>query len=144
MTRPANILIVEDERIDLELILAAFRRARLGNTIRITTSGDETLDYIFGMGTYADRKEFPLHDLILLDLNLPGTSGFEVLRQVRNTPKVNHIPVIVLTSSKAEGDRTMAYDLGANDFLIKPVTFEALTRAIEAIGHFWIVFNVNE
>ncbi|MFH1159665.1 MAG: hypothetical protein V1733_01790 [bacterium] len=78
MTRPANILLVEDERIDMELALAAFRPVRLGNTIRIATTGEEALDYIFGKGKYVDRKEFLLPDLILLDLNIPGINGFDL------------------------------------------------------------------
>jgi len=144
MTRPANILLVEDQRIDIELTLAAFRQARLGNTVRIATSGEEALDYLYREGKYEDRKEYPLPDLILLDLNMPGINGFEVLKRIRNTPEVNRIPVIILTASKEEGDRTLAYDLGTNNYLVKPVTSESLLRTINHTEQFWIVLNVRD
>ncbi len=143
MTRPATILLVEDQRMDIELTLDAFREARLANNIRVATTGEEAIDYLFGNGNFSDRKEHPLPDLILLDLKMPGIDGFEVLKQVKGAEKLKRIPVIILTSSKEEGDRAISYDLGANSYLVKPVSFEGFLHTIKEIGEYWIVLNVK-
>lgn len=143
MTKPATILLVEDQRMDIELTLDAFREARLANSIRVATTGEEALDYMFGQGEFADRKAHPLPDLILLDLKMPGVDGFEVLKQLKGTEKLKRIPIIVLTSSKEEGDRAMSYDLGANSYLVKPVAFEGFLHTVREIGEYWIVLNVK-
>ncbi|TSA30614.1 MAG: response regulator [Bacteroidetes bacterium] len=143
MTKPAVILLVEDQRMDIELTLNAFRESRLANNIQVVTRGEEALDYIFGNGAFGDRKAHPLPDMILLDLKMPGIDGFEVLKQLKKTEKVKRIPVIVLTSSKEEGDRAMSYDLGANSYLVKPVSFESFLHVIKEIGDYWIVLNVK-
>ncbi len=143
MTRPATILLVEDQRMDIELTLDAFREARLANNIRVTTTGEEALDYMLGNGEFSDRQNHPLPDLILLDLKMPGIDGFEVLKQIKMTEKLKRIPVVILTSSKEEGDRTISYDLGANSYLIKPVSFEGFLHTVKEIGEYWLVLNVK-
>lgn len=143
MTRPATILLVEDQRMDIELTLDAFRQARLANNIRVVTTGEEALDYLFGKGAFANRESYPLPDLILLDLKMPGIDGFEVLKQVKKTDKIKRIPVIILTSSKEEGDRAVSYDMGANSYLVKPVSFEGFLHTVKEIGEYWIVLNVK-
>ncbi len=143
MTRPATILLVEDQRLDIELTLDAFREARLANSIRVATTGEEALDYMFGNGEFSDRKSHPLPDLILLDLKMPGIDGFEVLKQLKGTEKLKRIPVIILTSSKEEGDRVASYDLGANSYLIKPVSFDGFLHTVKEIGEYWVVLNVK-
>jgi len=143
MTRPATILLVEDQRMDIELTLDAFREARLANSIRVATTGEEALDYMFGNGEFSDRKSHPLPDLILLDLKMPGIDGFEVLKQLKGTEKLKRIPVIILTSSKEEGDRVASYDLGANSYLIKPVSFDGFLHTVKEIGEYWVVLNVK-
>jgi len=143
MTTPATILLVEDQRMDIELTLDAFREARLANNIRVATTGEEALDYIFGKGDYTDRKLYPLPDLILLDLKMPGIDGFEVLKQIKEANNLKRIPVIILTSSKEEGDRALSYDLGANSYLVKPVSFDGFLNTVKEIGEYWIVLNVR-
>ncbi len=109
--------------MDVELTLDAFREAQMGNTINVAWNGQEPLDYFFGNGEYADREEYPMADLILLDLKMSGIDGHEVLRQVKSSPVLKRIPLIILTSSAEEGDRISSYDNGANSYLVKPVMF---------------------
>jgi len=142
MLNPANILLVEDNRMDIELTLDAFRESRLRNNIQVTRTGQEALDYLFGNGDYADRHKYPLPDLILLDLKLPGIDGHEVLRQVKTTPGLKRLPVIILTSSEEEGDRALSYDNGANSYLVKPVSFEGFIEVVKKIGDYWFTLNV--
>ena len=100
MSRPAHILLIEDNRMDIELTLDAFRNRHLGNSIAVATDGEDGLDYVFGRGKYGDRRANPVPDLILLDLKMPKMDGFEVLRQLKAAPGVKRIPVTILTSSK--------------------------------------------
>jgi CheY-like chemotaxis protein len=143
MNETAHILLVEDNRMDVELTLDAFHEARLLNTIHVAPTGQEALDYLFGRGRYADRNAFPLPDLILLDLKLPGIDGFEVLRQIKSTPILKRLPVVILTSSKEEGDRALSYDHGANSYLVKPVSFDAFMGVVRQIEGYWLSLNVS-
>ena len=142
MTNPAHILLVEDNRMDVELTLDAFKEARLLNTIHVALNGQEALDYLFGRGKYVDRSAYPLPNLILLDLKLPGIDGFEVLRQIKGTPLLKRLPVVVLTSSKEEGDRALSYDIGANSYLVKPVSFDGFLGVVRQIEGYWLTLNV--
>ncbi len=143
MIKPARILLVEDNRMDVELLLDAFHEARLGNKIHVVRNGQEALDYLFGRGEYADRQEYPLPDLMLLDLKLPGIDGHEVLRQVKETPGLKRLPVIILTSSKEEGDRALSYDHGANSYLAKPVSLDGFLEMTRHITDYWLFLNVG-
>ena len=142
MEKPVYILLVEDNRMDIELTLDAFREARLMNKIHVAPNGQNALDYVFGRGSYADRQAYPLPNLILLDLKLPGIDGFEVLRQIKTTPILKRIPVVILTSSKEEGDRALSYDTGANSYLVKPVSFEGFLSVVRQIEGYWLSLNV--
>ncbi|MBN1313924.1 MAG: response regulator [Anaerolineales bacterium] len=142
MDKLAHILLVEDNRMDVELTIDAFREARLLNTIHVAANGQEALDYLFGHDQYADRNTYPLPNLILLDLKLPGIDGFEVLRQVKSTPILKRLPIIVLTSSKEEGDRALSYDHGANSYLVKPVSFVGFLGVVRQIEGYWLSLNV--
>lgn len=143
MNKLAHILLVEDNRMDIELTLDAFKEARLMNTIHVASNGQEALDYVFGLGMYADRNAYPLPNLILLDLKLPGIDGFEVLRQIKGAPLLKRLPVVILTSSKEEGDRALSYDIGANSYLVKPVSFEGFLGVVKQIEGYWLSLNVN-
>ena len=142
MSRAAHILLVDDNAMDIELTLDAFREKHLENTVRPLTNGEEALNYLFGRGPYADRDAYPLPALILLDLKLPGVDGHEVLRQIKTSLVLKRIPVIVLTSSREEGDRALSYDNGVNSYLVKPVSFEGFLEVVQRIGDYWLSLNV--
>lgn len=143
MTRSARILLVEDNRMDVELTLDAFREARLSNRVDIAESGRQALDYLFGLGQYADRDRYPLPDIILLDLKMPGVDGFEVLRRIKDAPLLRRIPTIILTSSREDGDRALSYDTGANSYLVKPVSFVGFIEVVKEIRDYWLTLNVG-
>jgi CheY-like chemotaxis protein len=143
MNAPAYILLVEDNRMDVELTLDAFREARLVTTVHVAPNGQAAFDYLFGRGQYADRNLYPLPKLILLDLKLPGMDGFQVLRTIKETPLLKRLPVVILTSSKEEGDRALSYDIGANSYLVKPVSFEGFLSVVREIESYWLSLNVG-
>lgn len=143
MAKLAQILLVEDNQMDVVLTLDAFKEARLKNKVNVTRDGQEALDYLFGRNKYADRSLYPLPNLVLLDLKMPGVDGFEVLRQIKNTNMLKRIPVIILTSSKEEGDRALSYDIGANSYLLKPVSFDGFTDVVRRIDDYWFTLNIG-
>ncbi len=143
MDKPAQILLVEDNQMDVVLTLDAFKEAKLKNNVNVTRDGQEALDYLFGYGKFADRTLFPMPNLILLDLKMPGIDGFEVLRKVKSTDKLKRIPVVILTSSKEEGDRALSYDIGANSYLLKPVSFDGFTDVVKKIDDYWFTLNIS-
>jgi len=143
MPKPAHILLVEDNRLDIDLTLDAFREAHLGNTIHVARNGREALDYIFGEGQYANRETYPLPDVILLDLKLPGVDGHEVLRRIKEAPGLKRLPVVILTSSEEEADRALSYECGANSYLVKPVSFEGFLKVVHKLGEYWLTLNVG-
>ena len=143
MSGLAHILLVEDSRMDVELTLDAFREARLANAVHVAPNGQAALDYLFGQGPYADRNAHPMPNLVLLDLKLPGIDGFQVLRTIKETPFLKRLPVVILTSSKEEGDRALSYDIGANSYLVKPVSFEGFLAVVREIEGYWLSLNVG-
>jgi len=142
MNNPAQILLVEDNQMDVVLTLDAFKEAKLKNQINVARNGQEALDYLYGEGKYADRDRYPLPNLILLDLKMPGIDGFEVLRRIKTTEVLKRIPVVILTSSKEEGDRALSYDIGANSYLLKPVSFDGFTDVVKKIDDYWFTLNI--
>lgn len=143
MSSFAVILLVEDNHMDVELTLDAFREINLRNPVHVVKSGEAALDYVHGRGDYTDRNNYPLPDLILLDLNLPGISGIDVLRELKSTQIIRRVPVIVLTSSKEESDRAATYDLGVNSFLVKPVQHGGFLTVVQEISDYWLSLNVG-
>jgi CheY-like chemotaxis protein len=142
-TKAARILLVDDNANDVELTLEAFTEARLGNHVDVARSGKETLDRLFGRTLGPDGQREPLPDLLLLDLKMPGIDGFEVLRQIKAAPVLRRIPVIILTSSREEGDLAMSYDIGANSYLAKPVSLDGMLGIVKTIGDYWLTVNVG-
>jgi CheY-like chemotaxis protein len=128
--------------MDIELTLDAFRERRLNNSVHAAPGGQEGLDYLFGHGEFADRDKFPLPDLILLDIKMPVVDGHEVLRRIKRFPILKRIPVVVLSTSKEEGDREMSYDNGANGYLVKPVSFDGFLEVVHHIDSYWLSLNV--
>lgn len=143
MNRQVQLLLVEDNHMDVVLTVDAFREAKLMNKINVARNGKEALDYLFGRNEYANRQLYPMPDLILLDLKMPGIDGFEVLRQIKSTEILKRIPVIVLTSSKEEGDRSLSYDMGANSYLLKPVSFDGFVDVVKRIDDYWFSLNIS-
>lgn len=141
--KEALILLVQDNQMDVELTLDSFRQVGLTNRVEIIESGEMALDYMFGRGRYEDREAFPVPDLVLLDLNLPGISGHEVLHEIKHSELTRRIPVVVLTSSREERDRAICYDCGVNSYLVKPIDFDEFLIVAKAIGDYWLTINVG-
>jgi CheY-like chemotaxis protein len=142
MKEEATILLVEDNELDIELTLDAFREVHFENKMQIVRNGEEAIWYLKGEDKYSDRSVYPLPDLILLDLNLPRVNGIDVLRTIKQVDKIKRIPVIILTSSKEEGDRALSYDGGANSYLVKPISFEGFCEVVAKISDYWLALNV--
>lgn len=143
MNHPAQIMLVEDNYMDIRLTLDAFNEAKLQNTVNVFRNGTEALDYLFGRNKYTDRTLCPLPDIILLDLNMPGIGGFEVLKQIKSTDHLKRIPVIILTSSKEATDRAQSYDIGANSYLLKPMRFDDFVEVIRKVTDYWFTMNIS-
>jgi CheY-like chemotaxis protein len=136
MTEPVSrpvILLVDDNPHDVVLIRLAFRRVGIIDTIHLVKDGTEAMRYIKGEGVYADRHQFPIPTLVLLDLKMPQTSGFEVLQWIRERSESANVVVVVMSGSKDDEDIERAYALGANSYLIKPTRFEDMVRMMETL-----------
>jgi len=115
----------------------ALEESRLANDFRYVENGEELLDYLRRRGQYADPAVSPRPGLILLDLNMPRKDGFEALAEIKEDPNLRQIPVVILTTSRAEEDVYRGYDLGVNSFITKPVSFEGLVEAMKTLGRYW-------
>ncbi len=131
------ILVVEDSDDDFFAMQRAFKKAGLLNPVRRCTNGDQALDYLYQRGDFTDPEAAPRPAIILLDLNLPGLDGREVLQVVKSDPKLRRIPVIVLTTSSARQDIERCYAAGANSYVHKPVNLEGFFQAISRLKDFW-------
>ena len=135
---PVTILMADDDEDDRVLTADALRRSRLVNDIRFVVDGDDLMQYLHGTGAYADGGlDAPRPGLILLDLNMPKKDGREALAEIKSDPELRRIPVVVLTTSKAEEDIFRTYDLGVNSFVSKPVTFEQLADVMATLAVYW-------
>jgi two-component system, response regulator len=137
----ATILLVEDNPDDEALTLRAFAKNNITNEIVVARDGAEALEWLFADGRYADRDPEQLPQLVLLDLKLPKIDGLEVLRRIREGSRTKLLPVIILTTSEEESDRTNGYTLGANSYIRKPVDFAQFTDAVRQLGLYWLVLN---
>ncbi len=138
---PLTVLLVEDNRDHAELIIRNMEEFQVANRIIHVEDGQAALDYLQGRGTYADRKKFPMPHLILLDLRLPKVDGLEVLREVKGDEALRSLPVVILTTSDAERDMTMAYECHANSYVTKPVNFGDFSRLLKDLGFYWLAWN---
>ena len=136
-----TILHVEDDSNDVLLIARAFRKAETSAQVQVVGDGEQAINYLSGAGSFAQRDQFPLPSLVLLDLKLPRKSGIEVLEWIRRQPGIRRIPVVMLTSSRQPVDINRAYDLGANAYLVKPVNFDALVQMLKTLDSFWLGIN---
>jgi CheY-like chemotaxis protein len=135
------ILHVEDEANEVFLLQRAFTEAGINNPVEVATDGQMAIDYLSGLGQFADRAKYPLPNLILLDLKLPRRSGREVLQWVRSRPGLNKLVVIVFTSVNYIGDVSLAYELGANSFVIKPRDYSQYLDMARLLKGWWLRLN---
>ena len=134
---PITILMADDDADDRRLTQEAFEEARLINDVRFVENGEQLLEYLRKQGPYAPPAEAPRPGLILLDLNMPRKDGRTVLKELKGDPELRQIPVVVLTTSKADEDIYKSYDLGVNSYIVKPVTFEALVDILQTLEKYW-------
>jgi len=132
------VLIAEDVENDVELLRRSFRQAGISPASHVVADGEECIAYLAGTGKYANRQEYPLPDLLLLDLKMPKANGFEVLKWIRAQQSLSPLRVVVLTSSERIKDIKMAYELGGNSFLTKPLNFADFTNTISVMLKYWL------
>jgi CheY-like chemotaxis protein len=135
------VLIAEDNENDIVMLQRAFRQASITAPIQYVSNGEQAIAYLKGEGRFSRRDEFPLPDLLLLDLKMPRKSGFDVLEWLRTQPSLSHLRVVVLTTSEELRDVNRAYALGAASFLTKPVDFVEFKDTIQAMYNYWAAFN---
>jgi CheY-like chemotaxis protein len=133
-----TVLYVEDEESDILFMRRAFERAGLGQALRAVVNGRQAIDYLAGNGDYADRGEYPFPAVVLLDLNLPVMSGFEVLKWARGRPESQALPIIVFSSSSRHEDKDLARYLGANDYVEKPNSGRLFSTVVEGLRQTWL------
>ncbi|WZO98099.1 response regulator [Isosphaeraceae bacterium EP7] len=131
------ILVVEDSDEDFEATLRAFRKTEANRPVRRCVDGEEALDYLLCRGRYAEEGKAPKAALVLLDLNLPGTDGQEVLEQIKANVAIRGTPVVVLTTSSSPIDIDACYHRGASSYIIKPVDFKQLLGTIRQLNEYW-------
>jgi CheY-like chemotaxis protein len=136
------ILVVEDSPEDYELTQEAFRLAGFRNPLHRVCDGEEALDYLHRRGRYAEPATSPRPGVILLDLNLPGTDGREVLADIKQDQELKRIPVIVLTTSKDDRDIQACYKIGANSYIAKPVNMDGFFSAIQRLTNYWFEVSI--
>jgi CheY-like chemotaxis protein len=134
--RPITILLADDDADDRMLARDALAESRLANDLRFVEDGEDLMHYLRRTGRFANA-DAPRPGLILLDLNMPRKDGREALREIKGDSSLRHIPIVVLTTSKAEEDIYRSYDLGVNSFITKPVTFDGLVSVMKALGRYW-------
>jgi CheY-like chemotaxis protein len=135
--RAITILCADDDPEDRMLMQEAWEESRVANPLDFVEDGEELMDYLHRRGKYASLQGSPLPGLILLDLNMPKKDGREALQEIKSAAALRSIPVVVLTTSKAEEDILRAYDLGVNSFIVKPVTFKSLVDLTLAFSKYW-------
>ena len=141
LTLTKVILLVEDDENDIEFMQMAMKKAGIGHLLRIASDGRQATDYLDGLGAFADRRKNPLPCLVLLDLKLPIMMGMDVLKWVRQQPRLTTMVVIILSSSSQEADMVKCYRLGANAYLVKPSEPKMLYDLVEMLKGFWFTLN---
>lgn len=136
--KPITILMADDDADDRQMTLEAFEESRLANDLRFVEDGAELMDYLFHRNKYSDPSNSPRPGLILLDLNMPKKDGREALREIKSDPRLKSIRIVVMTTSKAEEDILRTYDLGAESYVTKPVTFTSLVDVVRTLGKYWL------
>jgi CheY-like chemotaxis protein len=141
MNHEFSILQIEDDKNDVLFLKYAFGAAGITHPVQVAGDGREAIDYLSGMGKFAERARYPLPCLVLLDLKMPGMTGMEVLEWIRAQPELRLLPVIVFSSSAQKHEIDQAYHLGANSFVVKPSCVEARNELAKLIKGFWLSYN---
>lgn len=135
--QPITILVADDDADDRMMIKDAFAESRLANPLHFVEDGEELMDYLHRRGKFSDPAKSPKPGLILLDLNMPRKDGREALKEIRADEALRRIPIVVLTTSKAEEDIYRTYDMGVNSYITKPVTFVSLVDIMKILATYW-------
>jgi CheY-like chemotaxis protein len=136
-----KILLVEDNPAHAELIIRSLEEHKIPNDIYHAFDGEVALNYLFRREPFQNASEYPLPHVILLDIRMPKIDGFQALKEIKNSDKLKHIPVIILTTSEDNGDVTKAYENYANSYLVKPVDFDKFMQLMEELGFYWLNWN---
>lgn len=137
--KPVRILLVEDDPSHRLLIRKNLENHGVSNDIIEAEDGQEALDYIYGAGVYADRKKYPMPDLVILDIKMPRMDGFGVLERLKSDPKTKRIPVIMLTTSSRDEEIAKGYEYGANAYVTKPLDFSEFAQKLHDLKMFWVL-----
>ncbi len=138
MTRePFTVLMAEDDEHDVAATQRAWKRHRISNPLYIVNDGEECLDFLHQRGRYSEPGTAPRPGIVLLDIRMPKMDGLTVLKHIREDGQLRRLPVIILTTSRAEEDRIRSYDLGVNAYIVKPVGFDNFSDAVRTINLFW-------
>jgi CheY-like chemotaxis protein len=130
--------VAEDQEDDVILLRSALHKAGIPNPVHIVADGEECIAYLGGEGKYANRDEYPLPGLLLLDLKMPRMNGFEVLQWIRKDPGLKRLPVVVMTTSDRIFDINRAYELGANSFVVKTLDIQTFEDLVDQLGRYWL------
>ncbi len=134
---PNIIMVADDDADDRLLIQEAWKQSEIMSILKFTVNGEDLMDYLLHRGKYSAEESSPRPGIILLDLNMPKKDGREALKEIKLHSELRRIPIVVLTTSKAEEDIFKTYDLGVNSFITKPVTFDALIKITNDLAHYW-------
>ncbi len=141
---PFIVLMAEDNEHDIVATKRAWKKHQIANPLYIVNDGEECLDFLHRRGKYAEPNSAPKPGILLLDIKMPKMDGLDVLKHVREDEALRYLPIIMLTTSKAEEDRLRSYDLGANAYIVKPVGFENFSEAVKTISLFWQLVELPE
>jgi two-component system response regulator len=137
-SNPIRIVVADDDVDDRMMIKDAFDESKLGNPVDFVEDGVQLMEYLRREGEYKHLASQPFPGFILLDLNMPRKDGRTALKEIKESAELHRIPIVILTTSKAEEDIIKTYNLGVNSFICKPVSFDKLVDIVKTVGHYWI------
>jgi DNA-binding response OmpR family regulator len=135
---PIRIVVADDDADDRGMIKDAFEESKLGNPVDFVEDGMQLMEYLRREGKYRHLAGQPYPGFVLLDLNMPRKDGRTALKEIKESAELHRIPIVILTTSKAEEDIIKTYNLGVNSFICKPVSFDKLVEIVKTVGHYWI------
>jgi CheY-like chemotaxis protein len=141
---PFVVLMAEDDEHDILATRRAWKKHHISNPLYIVNDGEECLDFLHRRGKYSEQGTAPRPGILLLDIRMPKMDGLAVLKHIRQDKQLRRLPVIILTTSRAEEDRLRSYDLGVNAYIVKPVGFDNFSGAVRTINLFWQLVDLPE